>query len=445
VFIQNIIFLKAVKELFRQFTIVWSERTAPQKIMLTLSFFLVASFLVYVMIKGSTSAYTPLFPAKSLTSTQADEIQAFLDRSAVPYKEDEKGILVPSENVDQIRFELAEMGLPKQENGKGFELFDTNTWIKGEKELQVLEMRALKGQLEKDLCAFEHIKSASVILDIPPQKSFNGTKYLTKASVILTLMPGARLSASELKAVTYHLAGAIRGLEPNMIAISDTSGKLYQAIDPKAPEESFYDATRLFEEHVEDKISELLTCLVGQEHFYLTVQAVLDKNTDTVNSLTVAVVIDKTILSNAEENFQNELERQLVTLAKGYALNVTPVVDYIPFERRAAKEIEQTKKWSVPFICTLIFVVLALIAICFPFIKKVKKTREKEEDPLFRVMTRIDINKLAHSIQQEDPQTIALMLSYLEPARAEQMITALSTELQEEVLYYLSEMENDQK
>src|ERR1700722_4001480 len=42
---------------------------------------------------------------------------------------------------------------------KGFELFDSGTWIKGEKELQMLEMRALKGQLEIEIEKFENIKN----------------------------------------------------------------------------------------------------------------------------------------------------------------------------------------------------------------------------------------------------------------------------------------------
>jgi flagellar M-ring protein FliF len=434
-----------VKEILRQFTTVWSERTSRQKIALLFSLCLVALFLGYAMIHGSASSFTQLFPSKSLTNTQITEIRTFLERHAIVYKEDkEKGMLVPTASVEQIRNGLAEIGIPKQERGKGFELFDTNTWIKGEKELQVLEMRALKGQLEKDLCAFEHIKSASVILDIPPQRTFNGTKYSTKASVILTLMPGARLSASELKAVTNHLAGAVRGLEPNMIAISDTSGKLYKAIDPHASEDSGYDAARLFEEHMEEKISELLTRLVGQEHFYTTVQAVFDKDTQAVSSLSISVVIDKIALISSQDNFKQEIERQLAALAKGYGLEVSPVVDYIPFEQREIKKQNKEERRNLPLILTLFFIVAAFFAALFPFLKKNQKNGKKEEESLFRVMTRIDVNKLAHTIQREDPQTVAMMLSYLEPSRAEQMIAALDTELQERVLYYLSEMEKDQ-
>lgn len=332
------------------------------------------------------------------------------------------------------------MGISKQQSGKGFELFDTNTWIKGERELQVLEMRALKGQLEKDISAFEHIKSASVILDIPPPKNFNGSKYQTKASVILTLMPGARLSSSELRAINNHLAGAVRGLEPNMIAISDTTGKLYKAIDPNNLEEPFNDSSTRFEEHLENKINELLTRLVGEDHFYTTVQASVDRESDKILSLSITVVIDKEILRDSRPSFQKEIERQLTAFAQGYGLNVNPVVDFIPFDNVKTRIDLKKKRSAFSFYFTLFFVIGTLIAL-FPFLKHYKQSKDESEEALFRTMTHIDLNQLADSIQHEDPQTIAFMLSYLEPKRAQQMIAALHMDLQNEVLFHLSELE----
>src|ERR1700722_5262118 len=68
---------------------------------------------------------------------------------------------------------------------------------------------------------------------------------------------------------------------------------------------------------------------------------------------------------------------------------------------------------------------------------------QNEDEVLFRMMTRIDFKKLATSIQNEEPKTIALMLSYLEPSCAEQMIAAFNEELQKEVLFRLSEIEKE--
>jgi flagellar M-ring protein FliF len=173
--------------------------------------------------------------------------------------------------------DLAAMGLPKMHNGKGFELFDSNTWIKGEKELQILEMRALKGQLERDISEYENIRTANVILDIAPPRPFGGSMYQTKASVILTPMPGARLSNSQLRAITFHIAGAVRGLQPNMVAISDTSGKLYQAIDPENDVDMLRSAEIALEERIKAKVDGMLAMVVGHNNSYSTVQVRLSR------------------------------------------------------------------------------------------------------------------------------------------------------------------------
>ena len=434
------VLLKDMKEIFKQLAVIWNEMKGLHRgASLTILLAVVAT-LCFVLLKSSTAHLVTLFPGKTFSASEMETIEAYLMDAEVPYRIDaEKGMLVASGRAAEVRSGLG--GLQKGGEAKGFELFDTNTWIKGEKELQVLEMRALKGQLEKDLAAFENIKSASVILDIPPQKSFNASKFQTKASVILTLMPKEHLSASQLRAITNHLAGAVRGLEPHMIAISDTTGKLYKAIDPQGSDDSLHDTSLLFEEHVQAKVSALLVRLVGEEHFYTSVQAVLEKSTEKVVSLSIAAVIDADIAEAHGPSFRQEIERQLTSVAKGYGIDEEATVDFIPLNHKRSTRIEEKPGGNkLGLIFTFVFAATVLVAL-IPLLRKVKKEKRGEEEVLFKLMTRVDLKKLAESIGSEDPQTIALMLSYLEPERAEQMIASLKAELQEEVLYHLSELE----
>lgn len=347
--------------------------------------------------KSPSASYATLYPRREMSTSEVGAIRAYLEHAALPFQEDKEGRLcVLSDQVDQVRISLEGAGILKSGQGKGFELFDTNTWIKGEKELQVLEMRALKGQLEKDLTAFEKIKNASVILDIPPPKTFSGTKYPAKASVILTLMPKAHLSTSELRAITNHLTGAIRGLEPSMIAVSDTTGKLYKMIDPTGKGESI-DQLTLFEEHLEEKIATL----------------------------------------------REEIKQQLTTHVKGYGSESALSEILLPSDKKEASQVTKGYEGkTLGFLFTLSFFIAVCIAI-LPFFRRFKR-KKGEEGTLFQLMTKIDLKKLGASLQNEDPRKIALMLSYLQPSRAEQLIAALDTTLQEEVLFHLSEMEREE-
>ena len=315
----------------------------------------------------------------------------------------------------------------KGDQGKGFELFDSNTWIKGEKELQVLEMRALKGQLEQDLTRFDYIKKASVILDIPTTKGFGNPHHKTKASVILTLTPETILSLSQLKAITYHLSGAIRGLEPSMIAISDTAGKLYKAIDPNGGEEYFVDQNKALEKALEQKLNNFLIKLLGEAHFITSVQSPpIDGE-----KFSLSIIIDKSY-EKLLPDIQSYIE-EIILVNK---------VQYDLFLHTFCFKEEEKKStgfisfgWSLFFL--LLFSAMGVVIYLIFF-------RTREDLPLTGVKTQINIKKLANAIEAEDPKTIALMISYLEPKKAEQMLNAFSEHVQEKILFYLGEIEKEE-
>lgn len=436
-----------LKEILKQLVAIWHELKPFQKGV----FCAIAACMVLAMgwlfLKSSSSSFVLLFPGKNLSQIELQEACAYLEHFSIPFQTDkQRKIHVAAEQVDRIRMELAASGIPKQNQGKGFELFDTNTWIKGEKELQVLEMRALKGQLEKDLTGFEHIKSASVILDIPPQRAFSGgIKLQTKASVILTLMHGARLPLSELQAITNHLAGAVRGLEPHMIAISDTSGKLYKALDPNKEEDLFHNPQNIIEDQLEGKISDLLRKIVGEDRYHLSIQAHFDKETRDLLSLSISVALDQSffIEKGGIKDFQNEIKRQLTAIAGSYGVPVEPTIDLIPFEKRGKLALEDKQHWSYPGLFFTAFFLLAVFAASLPLFRRYNQKGKTEEASLGSFTTRIDLSKLAEAIKNEDPAMIALMLSYLEPKKAEKMIAALDLNLQEKVFKHLSEFEKE--
>lgn len=265
--------LEFLKDVGSQLLKIWREIKIYQRFTVIMVLVFLVGVLGFLIANAAKTHYAPLFPSDRLLISDAAEIKNYLDGLRVNYKlKGDTLIMVPENQVHRLRMDLAAIGLPKMNTGKGFELFDTNTWIKGEKELQVLEMRALMGQLERDVAEYENIKSANVILDLAPPRPFGGSMYKAKASVILNLMPGARLNNSQLRAITYHIAGAVRGLKPNMVAISDTTGKLYQAIDPDGEVDLLRVAEVAVEERIKSKVDGMLALVVGHGNFYSTVQ-----------------------------------------------------------------------------------------------------------------------------------------------------------------------------
>ena len=292
----------------------WSKLQAVQKaIFIASSGGIITALFLYLLFSTSDN-YVPLFSNERMEKMDVSEVISFLQGANVPYKlKGNNLILVPKDKLNRTRNELANYGLPRLPAGKGYELFDNNTWIKGEKELQMLELRALKGQLEQDISHFSNVRSANIIIDIPPPKPFGGTQAKTKASVILNLSPGTRLSQQELRAIANHVAGAVRGLTPNMVAISDTNGKLYQSIDTEGDFDSIHNAEIALEEHIKAKIDGMLATVVGYNNYFSTVQVAMNRNRITqerkIYSGTVegvdlgSPVIESVVESNFQQNF----------------------------------------------------------------------------------------------------------------------------------------------
>lgn len=311
---------------------------------------------------------------------------------------------------------------------KGYALFDANTWIKGEKELQVLEMRALKGQLEKDLCAFESIKEAKVILDLPPQKTMTSYPYPTKASVIVALFPNSKMTCSLLSAIKNHLLGAVRGLDAKNIAISDTKGVLYQAIDSDV---SLSNPRALVEEEIQTKIHSMLDKLTEPNNVHVAINYNIDNKV-----LFVSFLFNSTSFVKIPE----EIEMHVTNIAHGYGLE--PKFSFVsyPFYKTPSPIERKEKKTPSFFILgSFCFILLLSISLMLFFARFFQK-KEKKAENLFDMMKNVNLSTLSSLIQEEPPSTIALMLSYLEKERREALLEKLPEKVKKEVINCLSEL-----
>ncbi len=295
----------------------------------------------------------PLFPVNQKENVNLAAIRSYLERAGIPYKmQGEHNLLVPRGEVQHLRNEIAESGALPANKQDGYELFDSMTWIRGEKELQVLELRAIKGQIERDLMRFDNIRSASVILDIPPSRPFGHSGLQPKASVLLTLVPGSRLSQQEIAAISFHVAGAVKGLTPNMIAISDTTGHLYQAIEASGT--GGFDAIRQseisLEEQIKSKVDGFLSNIVGPENFYTTVQVTLNRERTSqerkiysgkVEGVELGNPVVISVRESKDEQGPNEVKLPWLLSQK---LQLKPPVE----NQNQQEDISQVKQMAVP-------------------------------------------------------------------------------------------------
>ena len=219
----------------------------------------------------------------NLSPEDASAIVQKLHEGGIDYKVADNGtaLLVPEDRVPELRLEMAGSGLPK--TGRiGFEIFDkTNFGITDFAE-HVNYRRALEGELERSIMAISEVQQARVHVTLPKDSVFTEAQEPAKASVLVGLRPGTRLSMPNVNAITNLVSSAVEGLTPEAISVVDMNGNLLSRarrdglIDGVQPSEAALDYKQALEHDLVVKISNTLEPLLGADKFRTGVSADID-------------------------------------------------------------------------------------------------------------------------------------------------------------------------
>src|SRR6204780_3294320 len=169
--------------------------------------------------------FRPLYSA--MAPEDAAQVVQKLKESGVDYRLAENGgtVLVASARLADSRLTMAAAGLPK--SGRiGFELFDKTNFGATELVEHINYQRALEGELERSVLSMAEVVQARVHLTFPRESVFLDQQQPAKASVMIKLNPGARISPKNVIAVSNLVASAVEGLNPEEVAVIDMDGTL---------------------------------------------------------------------------------------------------------------------------------------------------------------------------------------------------------------------------
>ena len=225
--------------------------------------------------------FRPLYTG--LSAEDAGPVVEKLKQSGTEYRLSENGatVLAPSEKVPELRLQMAASGLPK--SGRiGFELFDKTNFGMTDFAEHVNYRRALEGELERSIASLAEVEQARVHLTFPKDSVYLEDRQPAKASVVLGLHPGARLSPQNVMAVCNLVASAVEGLAPEAVSVIDTRGDLLHRPRRSAPgsgldeSEGNLEYREMVEKSLVAKIQATLDPLLGAERFRATVTADCD-------------------------------------------------------------------------------------------------------------------------------------------------------------------------
>lgn len=207
------------------------------------------------------------------------EMSSRLGQAGMPFDLTAGGsvIMVPRERVIEARLLLAQDGLPNSAN-MGYEIFDNQSGLGATQFVQnINKIRALEGEVARTLEGLQIVASARVHLAIPERKVFERDAEAPSASVVLEVR--GDLSRTQARAIRNIVASAIEGLNPSRVTIMDSDGRLLfdgSGEGEDAAVDAMDDRRVQIETRIRNRVSELLTPLVGRDAVEVQVSAEID-------------------------------------------------------------------------------------------------------------------------------------------------------------------------
>ncbi len=195
-------------------------------------------------------------------------IVAALQQSNVPYKFADGGsaILVPANQVHDVRLKLAAQGLPKGGN-VGFELMENQKLGVSQFLEQVNFQRALEGELARSIQSLGAVQAARVHLALPKASVFVRDQQKPTASVLLNLHAGRTMDPQQVSAIVHLVASSVPDLPTKNVTVVDQNGNLLSE-SGKQGNSNGLDPTQLkyvqeLQQSIVKRIESIVTPIVG--------------------------------------------------------------------------------------------------------------------------------------------------------------------------------------
>ncbi len=251
-----------MKELRETIRLFWSALSGPRRAAFVVVSGLVLTGLAAAVLTGREHDFVPLTPPGAAGSSGTSSVLRRLQTAGVEHRKAEDGsILVPAEDRDRLTVELLGDGLLS--NGDEFFgwIFDydlTSTEVHRGRRWS----ESVRRQLQTMIGSLDAVEQAMVrVTEAPTAGVVLAPPRPAKASVLLKLRDGRALKAADVSGIARLVAGAVRELRPEDVAIVDTTSRAYPvpaADSPFAQSDSRAEAEKASEERMKGRVREAL-------------------------------------------------------------------------------------------------------------------------------------------------------------------------------------------
>jgi flagellar M-ring protein FliF len=256
----------------------FTQLPPARKLVLAVSLAASIALIVGLLLWSRTPEYRVLF--SNLSERDGGAVIAALQQMNVPYRTEVGGaILVPADQVYDLRFRLAGQGLPRG-GAVGFELMDTAKLGMTQFQEQVAYQRGLEGELARTIQSLGPVEAARVHLAIPKPSVFVREQQKPSASVMVSLYTGRSLDPAQVNAIVHLVSSSVPNLSPASVTVVDQAGNLLTGRTESAGAQGLnaaqLDYLRQVEDYYARRIEAIVAPIVGEGNVRAEVRADLD-------------------------------------------------------------------------------------------------------------------------------------------------------------------------
>jgi flagellar M-ring protein FliF len=227
---------------------------------------------------SSAPDYKVLF--SNFSDRDGGAITASLDQMGVKYKFSDGGtaILIPAEQVHNVRLKLAAQGLPRAGN-VGFELLENQKLGTSQFVEQVNYQRSLEGELANSIQSVAAVATARVHLALPKPSVFVREQQKPTASVLLNLQPGRTLDQAQVSAIVHLVASSVPELPASNVTVVDQNGNLLSDTSTKGGKQLDPNQLKYVEalqQNIVKQVESIIAPIVGQNNVRAEATAEVD-------------------------------------------------------------------------------------------------------------------------------------------------------------------------
>ena len=276
-----------MKERFDRLAEVWNNLPSGRK------FSLGAAVIGILVLSGAILAFSGSSKSMRMLVSGADakdlgEVVDVIKANKIEFEYGASGdsILVPEDQVANLRMELAMKGLPKS-GDVGYEIFDEGNFGISDFVQRTNHTRALQGELARTISMMDSVRSAKVFV-VKPENNLllsEDPNDRPSASVYVDT-GGATLDKSNVNAIQFLVSRAVKGVNKSNVAVLDNQGNLLSDEEGESGAAGvagqMMKAYQAQERRLEQKIETMLARIVGQNNVVARVSVNLNTKSSTL-------------------------------------------------------------------------------------------------------------------------------------------------------------------